>query len=68
MPVNDIQLLHGRARFTKRVDVLPQDLAKSRNREIRVWTFPIALKFDKHPGSRAAEMPVKWQSDTIIKT
>ena len=41
--------------FTKRTDVLPQDLAKSRSREIRIWTFPIALKFDRHLGSTAAE-------------
>ena len=52
--------------FTKRTDVLPQDLMKSRNREIRIQTFPIALKFDKHIGSSAAEMPVKLQSDTTI--
>ena len=42
--------------------------ARSRNREIRVKTFPIALKFDRHLSS-AAEMPVKYQSDTnIIKS
>ena len=52
--------------FTKRADVLPQDLAKSRSCEIRVYTFPIVLKFDRHLGSTAAEMSVKYQSDTII--
>ena len=29
--------------FTKRTDVLPQDLGKSRSRKIRVWTFLVAL-------------------------
>ena len=41
--------------FTKRTGVLPHD-------------FLIALKFDKHLDSSAAEMPVEIQSDTIIKT
>ena len=50
------------------MDVLPQDLVKSRSREIRIQTFPIALKFDRHLGSSAGKMPVKFQSDTIIKT
>ena len=39
----------------------PQDLAKSQSHEI-----PVALKFDRHLGSGAAEMLVKFQSDTII--
>ena len=52
--------------FTKRKNVLPQDLLKFRSREIRVYTFPIALKLNKHLGSSAAEMPVKFQSDAII--
>ena len=52
--------------FTERTDVLPQDLLMSRSREIRVYAFPIALKFDWHLGSSAAEMPVKYQSDKII--
>ena len=54
--------------FTKRTDVLPQYLVKSRSREIRVYTFPIALKFNRHFGSSVAEMPVKFQSDTNIIT
>ena len=45
--------------FTKPTDVLQQDLVKSRSRDIRVKTLPIALKLD---------MPVKFQSDTIIIT
>ena len=28
----------------------------------------IAMKFDKHPGSSAADVPVKFQSDGIIQT
>ena len=44
------------------------NLVKSRSREIRVSTFPIALKFDRHIGSSATEMPVTFQSDTIITT
>ena len=54
--------------FTKRADVLSQDVAKSRSGEIRVLTFPIALQFDRHLSGSAAEMPVKLQSDTIIIT
>ena len=54
--------------FIKRTGVLSQDLVKSRSREIRVKTFPSALKFDRHLGSSAAEMPTKFQSDTIIAT
>ena len=63
--------------FTKRTDVLPQDFVKPRSREIRVYTFLIALKFyrqlngalkfDRRLGSAAAERPVKFQSDPIIK-
>ena len=45
--------------FTKRTDVLLQDLAKPRRPEIRVSSFPFAMKFDRHLGSSAAEMPVK---------
>ena len=45
--------------LTKRTDVLPQDLMKSRRREIRVETCPIALLFDRQLGCSVAEMPVK---------
>ena len=31
--------------FTKREEVLPLELVKSRNREIQIQTVPIALKF-----------------------
>ena len=49
--------------FTKRTNVLPQDLAKSRSREIGCYHDRIFLKFDRHLGSTAAEVPVKIQSD-----
>ena len=49
--------------FTKRMP----DLVKSRSRGIRISTFPIALKFNRHLGSSAAEMPVKFQSDTSLQ-
>ena len=44
--------------FTKWTDFLLQDLVKSRNHEIHVYTISIALKFDRPLGS-AAEMPVE---------
>ena len=53
--------------FTKQTDVLPRDLVKPQSREIRDETLPIGLKFDKRLGSSTAEMPVKYQSDTIIE-
>ena len=49
--------------FTKRTDVLPQDLVKTRSREIGCYNDHIALKFDRHLGSAAAEVPVEFQSD-----
>ena len=52
--------------FTRQTDILPQDLVKSRRCKIWVYTFPIALKFNRHLSSNAAEMPVNYQSDTII--
>ena len=62
------QVFYSGPPFTKRTDVLPQDRVTSRGRDIRVYTFPIAVKFDRHLGSSAAEMPIKFQSDTIITT
>ena len=49
--------------FTMRQDVLPQDLVMTRSGEIRVQAFPIALQFSRRLHSRAADMPVKSQSD-----
>ena len=46
--------------LTKRLyEILPQDLLNVRSREIPIWTFPMALTFDRHLGS-------KFQSDTTI--
>ena len=45
--------------FTKRQDVLPQDLVKPWSREIKCYNDRIALKFDRYLGSSA----VKFQSD-----
>ena len=44
------------------MDVLPQDRVKSRSRETS------ALKFARHIGNNAAEMPVNIRIDTIIMT
>ena len=49
--------------FAKQTDVLSLDLVKSRSREIRCQNDRIALKFERHFGSAAAEVPVKFQSD-----
>ena len=46
--------------FTKRTDVLPQDLVKSPSREIGCYNDLIALTFDRYLGSSAAELPVKF--------
>ena len=54
--------------FTKRIDVLPRDLVKTRGRDIRIYTFSMTVKLDKPPGSSAADMPVTFQSDTVIIT
>ena len=51
--------------FTKRTDVLPQYIVKSRSRAIQVYTFLIALKFDRHRCCRDA---CRVQSDTLIMT
>ena len=52
--------------FTNRKGVLPLDLVKSSSREIRIYTFSIVLIFDRHLGSAAAEMPIKFQRVAII--
>ena len=52
--------------FTKRYDVLPQDLVKSWSREIGSQTFSIALKLDGNLDSSSADIPVKFQSETMI--
>ena len=45
--------------FSKRTDVLPQDIVKSRSREIGCYNDRIALKFDSHLGSAAQS---DWKS------
>ena len=52
--------------FTKRQDVLPPNLVKSRSRDIGYHDDRIALKFDRHLGSVAVEVPIKLQSDFYI--
>ena len=49
--------------FIKRMDVLPQDLVKSRSCEIGCYNDPIVLKIDMHLGSAAAEVDVTFQND-----
>ena len=49
--------------FNKRKDVLQPNLVKSRSREIWCYKDHIALKFDRHIGSAAVEVPVEFQSD-----
>ena len=39
---------------------------KSRSREIGSLNYRIALKFDWHIGSSAADVPIKFQSDRAI--
>ena len=42
---------------------------RSRSHKIGTFNCRIALKFDRHIGSTAAEVPVKFQSDrTILNT
>ena len=44
------------------LDLIP-NLVKSRSREIGCYNDRIALKFDRHLGSGAAEVPVKFHSN-----
>ena len=50
-------------RLNIRKDVFSSDLVKSRSHEIGTLNCRIALKFDRHIGSTAAEVPVKFQND-----
>ena len=45
--------------FIKRMDFLPQDLVKPRGHEIGCGNDRMALTFDRHLGSVAAEVPFK---------
>ena len=60
----------SRPLFTKKTEVLPQDLVKFQNREIACYNDRMALKFDRHLGSAAAWVPVKFQSNwkSLIKS
>ena len=58
-----VHLSYAGPPFTKRTGDLPQYFVKSRSREFGCYNDRIALKFHRHLGSRAAEMPVKFQSD-----
>ena len=56
-------------RLNIRKDVISQDLVKSRSHVIGTLNCHIALTFDRHIGSNAAEVPVKFESDrTILNT
>ena len=46
--------------FTKWIDVLPQDLMKSRSREIGCYNDCIALTFDRHLVNATVGQPVKF--------
>ena len=48
--------------FTKQYDALQPNLVKSRNRDIGCDTDCIALKFDRHHGNDAAEVPVNFKA------
>ena len=48
---------------TGRKDVSPPNFVKSRSHEIVCCNDCVALKFDRHHGSAAAEVPIKCQND-----
>ena len=52
--------------FTKRTDILQQDLMKSQNHGIGCYNIRIAPTFERHLGSAAAHVPVKFQSNGKI--
>ena len=60
--------LHGPPRlFTKRYDVLPPNLAKSRSLKIGCYNDRIALKFDRHLG-RSYTIRRKPSAETVLST
>ena len=65
---NDVQYLSPKPMplFTKRTNVLLQDLVVSPSCEIRVWILRMALIFDRYLDKSAVEMPEKFENDTII--
>ena len=48
---------------SKRTDVLPSNLVKFRSLDIGCHNYRIVLKFDRHLGTDAADVPAKFQSD-----
>ena len=54
--------------LTKRTDSLLQNPLNLEAARLGFILFSIALKFDRHIGNSAAEMPVQFQSDTMIMT
>ena len=62
-PKENIAWPHAGPLFTKRTDILPQDLVKSRSHESGCYNDRVAIKFDMHLGSTASEVPVKFQGD-----
>ena len=48
---------------SKRTDILPSNLVKFRSLEIGCHDYRIVLKFDRHLGTDAADVPAKFQSD-----
>ena len=66
MLVNETpDILSSGSTSTKRANVLPQDLANSRSREIQVYTFPIALKFDRLRCRDACEISERYDNYKI---
>ena len=53
-----LRIMHIGPPFTKRAGVLPQDLVKSRSREVECYDYYIALKVDGHP----AEVPYNFRT------
>ena len=49
--------------FTKQYDVLPPNLVKSWSRETGCYGDRMAPKFDRHLGSTAADVPLKFKND-----
>ena len=49
--------------YSSRGRAFYREISKPRDSSL---DFPIALKFDRHLDSSTADMPVKFQSDTII--
>ena len=49
--------------FTKRADLLSQDLVNSRSRKIGFYNDRYAVKFNRNLGSATTEVHVKFQRD-----